>query len=141
MDYINQQWFWVLVLAALCTQTSHVQPLRQTSVQQHPDDLFCWGSLCNTEVSSLVSDFWLNILATKQNKTVSQHQEHKKIMFLKDFDKTAQDPENIGDNEKTHLATVSKELITFSPVAALHSINSKPLSCRGKVVGFSVDVW
>lgn len=27
------------------------------SVQQHPDDFFCWGSLCNTVVSSLGSTF------------------------------------------------------------------------------------
>lgn len=37
------------------------------SVQQHPDDFFCWGSLCNTVVSSLGSTFWLNILATTQS--------------------------------------------------------------------------
>lgn len=44
----------------------HINVFRHTSVQQHPDDFLFWGSLCNTMASSLVSAFWLNILATTQ---------------------------------------------------------------------------
>lgn len=41
-------------------------------VQQHLD-VFGWGSLCNTMVSSLVSTFWLNILAITQSQATLQH--------------------------------------------------------------------
>lgn len=40
-----------------------------------------------------------------------------------------------------NLATVSKDWITFSPVAALHSMNSKLYSCGSKTAAFSVGVW
>lgn len=37
-----------------------------------------------------------------------------------------------GSEKCFNLATVSKDWITFSPVAALHSMNSKLYSCGNK---------
>lgn len=47
-----------LLLWSRFTQTGEV-----SSFQQHPDDFFCWGSLCNTVVSSLSLTLLLSILS------------------------------------------------------------------------------
>lgn len=89
--------------------------------------------------SCLVSTIWLNILGTTRT-TWSADTEASDITAQR-LSKGARD---VAKQREYHwgcdiyyLATVSKEWITFSPVAALHSMNSKLYSCGRKTSAFS----